>query len=158
MTENDRHTHIHIPMPTVDFASTNTYISGAPLLNISRNAFIVYRHKSLSTGDLVDDDRRAYAYLCLMLAQTHIQSCGAFLFHTYRRVSLTCMQCYTRYAYLFHQCGTSLLSRDGRITDCTVRHQLVEHLFSSSLLPSVVFCTFKDEIRATSICHFVDLL
>ena len=33
--------------------------------------------------------------------------------------------------YLFHQCATSVLSRDGRIADCTVRHPGVEPPFSS---------------------------
>ena len=34
--------------------------------------------------------------------------------------------------YLFHQYAKSLLSADGRIADCTVRHPGVERLFSSS--------------------------
>ena len=41
------------------------------------------------------------------------------------------MRRYTQLAYLFHQCATSLLSRDGRIAYCTVRHPGVERLFSS---------------------------
>ena len=36
--------------------------------------------------------------------------------------------------YLFHQCATSLLSRDSRIADYTVRHPGVERPFSSLLL------------------------
>ena len=34
-------------------------------------------------------------------------------------------------AYLFHQCVKSLLSRDSRIADCTVRHPGVSRPFSS---------------------------
>ena len=56
---------------------------------------------------------------------------GAFLFHAYRGVSLTRMQRYVQIAYLFHQCGASLLSRDGRTADCTVKHPGVELSFSS---------------------------
>ena len=62
--------------------------------------------------------------------------------HTYAHVSLRCttpifLSCLqerfscTRMAYLFHQCATSLLSRDSRIADCTVRHPGVERPFSS---------------------------
>ena len=43
------------------------------------------------------------------------------------------MRCYTQLAYLFHQCATSLLSRESRIADCTVRHPGVERLVSSIL-------------------------
>ena len=41
------------------------------------------------------------------------------------------MQRYTELAYLFHQRGMSLLSRDGYIADCTVRHPGEERPFSS---------------------------
>ena len=54
-----------------------------------------------------------------------------FLFYVYRSISLARIRCYTQLAYLFHQCATSLLSRDGRIADCTVRQPGVEHPFSS---------------------------
>ena len=54
-----------------------------------------------------------------------------FLFHVYRCVSLARMRRYTQLAYLFHQCATSLLSRDRRIADRTVRHPSVERPFSS---------------------------
>ena len=54
-----------------------------------------------------------------------------FLFHVYRSVSLARMRRYTQLAYLFHQCATSLLSKDSRIADCTVRHPGVERPFSS---------------------------
>ena len=58
-----------------------------------------------------------------------------FLFHVYRTVSLARMRRYTQLAYLFHQCAMSILSRDSRIADCTVRHQGVERQFSS-----FIFC------------------
>ena len=54
-----------------------------------------------------------------------------FLLCIYRSVSLARMRRYTQLAYLFHQCATNLLSRDGRIADCTVRHPGVARPFSS---------------------------
>ena len=54
-----------------------------------------------------------------------------FLLCVYRSVFLARMQRYTQMAYLFHQYATRLLSRDGRIADCTVRHLSVERPFSS---------------------------
>ena len=54
-----------------------------------------------------------------------------FLLHVYRSVSLARMRRYMQLAYLFHQYAKSLLSTDGRIADCTVRHPGVERPFSS---------------------------
>ena len=54
-----------------------------------------------------------------------------FLLHVYRGVSLARMRRYMQLAYLFHQCAKSLLNRDSRIADCTVRHPGVERPFSS---------------------------
>ena len=62
-----------------------------------------------------------------------------FLLHVYRSVFLARMRRYTQLAYLFHQCETSRLSRDGRIADCTVRHPGVGCSFSSCL------CDFVQE-------------
>ena len=52
-----------------------------------------------------------------------------FLLHANSSAFLTHM----KLAYLFHQCMTSLLSRDGRVAGCTVRHLGVERPFSSLL-------------------------
>ena len=38
---------------------------------------------------------------------------------------------YTQLLCLLHQGGMSILSRNGRIADCTVRHSVVEHPFYS---------------------------
>ena len=54
-----------------------------------------------------------------------------FLLYVYRSVSLALMRRYMQLAYLFHQCAKSLLGRDSRIADCTVRHPGVESSFSS---------------------------
>ena len=54
-----------------------------------------------------------------------------FLLHVYWSVFVARMRRYTQLAYLFHQCATSLLSRDSRIADCAVRHPGVERPFSS---------------------------
>ena len=52
-------------------------------------------------------------------------------------------------AYVFHQCGTSLPSRDSHIPDCTVRHPGVDHLFSSFYLK------FSFESIVTWVYHIV---
>ena len=62
-----------------------------------------------------------------------------FLLHVYRSVSLARMRCYMQLAYLFHQYEKSLLSTDGRIADCTVRHPGVERPFSSYLNDLIYF-------------------
>ena len=130
--EDDRHTCMQTPILTLDLACTHTqartYISGALLVNTPRSAFITYTHSHLGL---------------IACTSTHIPR-GAFLFHTYRSVSLTYMQCYTQLAYLFHQCGTSL-SRDGCIADCTVRHSGVECLFSCTkiVIKSRIFSRFR---------------
>ena len=54
-----------------------------------------------------------------------------FLLHVYRSVSRARMRRYMQLAYLFHQYAKSLLSTDGCIADCTVRHPGVERPFSS---------------------------
>ena len=56
---------------------------------------------------------------------------GAFIFHSYRIVFLTCMRHYTQLDCLFPQYGTSLLRRDCRIADCAVRHLGVRRPFFS---------------------------
>ena len=61
-----------------------------------------------------------------------------FLFHVYRSVSLARMRRYMQLAYLLHQCAKSLLSRDSRIADCTVRHPGVERPFFS------LMCMYKE--------------
>ena len=74
--------------------------------------------------------------ICLMMTHTHpyprlVTLQNTYLFHVYRSVSLARMRRYTQLAYLFHQCATSLLSRDSCIADCTVRHPGVERPWSS---------------------------
>ena len=69
-----------------------------------------------------------------LIACTHI-----FVLHVYRSVSLERMRRYMQLAYLFHQCAKSLLSRDSRIADCTVRHPGVERPFSSMYTEFVPF-------------------
>ena len=93
--------------------------------------------------------------ICLMMTHiyTHPYPCprlialhNTILFHVYRSVSLARMRCYMQIAYLFHQCATSLLSRDSRIADCTVRHPGVERPFSS--LSCSVWLHIKQNIWA----------
>ena len=81
------------------------------------------------TGDLFNDDTHIHTPIPIPTFDCVAQH--IFLFHVFRSVSLARMRCYTQLAYLFHQCATSLLSRDSRIADCTVRHPGVERPFSS---------------------------
>ena len=66
-----------------------------------------------------------HPYPCPRLISLH----NTFFLHFYRSVSLARMRRYTQLAYLFHQCMTSLLSRDSFIADCTVRHPGVSARF-----------------------------
>ena len=81
------------------------------------------------TGNLLKDDTHIHtpiSVLSIDCLYRHI-----FILHVYRSVSFARMRRYTQLAYLFHQCPTSLLSRDGRIADCAVRHPGVQRPFSS---------------------------
>ena len=104
---------------------------GAPLLVTFRTAFIACTHKEWSTGDSVDVDRHT---------NTLIPTLDCLHKHSYTswRIPLSrlqerfpCMQRYTQIAYLCSHCGTSLLGRDGRITNCIVKHPGVEAPFYS---------------------------
>ena len=53
-----------------------------------------------------------------------------FLLHVYRSFFLSRMLRYTQLGDIFHQCASSVLSRDGRI-GCTVRHRAWRCPFSS---------------------------
>ena len=75
-SEDDRHTHIHSCILTLDFACTSTHTSrSTSLFSTSRSVFVTYTHKKLSAGHLIDDDRRRCTrpYLGLVTcAHTHI--------------------------------------------------------------------------------------
>ena len=93
-----------------------------------------YTHKQLCTGEI-----------CLMMIHIPIPTLDClhkhiFLLCVCRSVSLVRMRRYTQLAYLFHQCATNLLRRDGHIADCTVRHPGVERPFSSSMCFTVPSC------------------
>ena len=64
---------------------------------------------------------------------------GAFL-----PLASTCMLRYTQLAYLFYHSGTSHLSKDSRIADCSVRHPDVYRSFSS--LYCEIYCSLWSEI------------
>ena len=124
----DTHTHAH-PYPRLDLACTNRQLRARPLKDFQE--YFHYRHaiSYLPVIWLMMADTHTHT-LAWLLTQTHTPH-GAFFFDTYRSVSLTCMQCYTQLAFLFHQCGTSFLSKDDRIADCTVRYPGVERPFYS---------------------------
>ena len=113
------------PILTIDLACLNAHTSwGMPLFSTFRSALITYTHKQLSTGNLVDDDR----HTSIPIPTLDCLYKHTFLFHACRSVS---MERFTQLAYLFLQCGTSFLSRDGRIADCTVRNLGVQCPFFS---------------------------
>ena len=124
----DTHTHAHTHAYSSSCVCTNTHISGRASNSTSRSASITHTHRQLSTGDLVDDDTHTHTHA---RARLLFQLFHIFLLHVYTSVSLACMRRYTQLAYLFHQCATSFLSRDGCIADCTVRHPGVQRPFSS---------------------------
>ena len=86
-----------------------------------------HRHKSTRpTHTYTTNTHTTLPYPCSRL----IACTNTFLLHDYRSVSLARMRRYTQLAYLFHQCVTSILSRDGRMADSTERRP-GERLFST---------------------------
>ena len=135
LRESDDYTHVHTPLPTLDlYVCANTH---AHLVRViyspSRSASITHTHSCLLE-----------IWLMMTLTYTLIPMPTLDLLHKHISSRLQERFSRTQLAYLFHQCATSLLSRDGRIADCTVRHPGVERPFSSNfshcLLPSRV-CT-----------------
>ena len=112
----DTHTYTHSCPPLIIRVHEHTHTYGARIYSPSRSASITHTHTPIPISTLH----------CL---QGHI-----FFLHVYRSVSLARMRRYMQLAYLFHQYVKSLLSTDGRIADCTVRHPGVERPFSSFYL------------------------
>ena len=129
-TRNGRYTHTH-PIPTVDLTCTSTHVSCSGLL-LAVPGFLPLHTETcsyvLGIGLMVTPHTRT---LMPTLDSLYKHTC---LLHAYKSVSLTCNQHHTQLAYLFHQCGGILLSRDDLIADCAVRHSGVEGPFSSLLL------------------------
>ena len=112
-----------VRLPTLHLACTNTHISWGVLpFSTSRSASVTYTSRCVLESCLIHTHTHTHARL---LAQTQ------FLFYAYMSVSLHACSVTHNLAYLFHQYGTSLLSRDGRITDGTVRRPGEERPFSS---------------------------
>ena len=130
----DTRTYTHPCLPLILRAHKHTHTSrGASFIALPGalpdTHTHTHTHKQLCTGDLFNDD----AHIRTPLLTFDCVAQHMFLFHVYRSGSLARMRRYTQLAYLFHQCATSLLSRDSRIADCTVRHPGVERPFSSFL-------------------------
>ena len=122
-------------MPTLDLACVqpHTHVSGCFFYSIFRSTSITHTQTS---GCVLE--------ICLMVTHTYthlLYPCPRLIACTNAYFPLTFTGAFHLHAcgitcnYLFHQCATSLLSRDGRIADCTVRHPGVERLFSSFNLP-----------------------
>ena len=132
-SDDDRDTHIHTPMPTLDLTCvqthTHTHTSrGASFKHFQACFHYTHTHKQLCSGYLFNDGTHIHTPIPITLDCLHKL---IFLLHVYGSVSLTRMRRCTQLAYVFHQCATSLLSRDARIADCTLRHPCVELSFSS---------------------------
>ena len=133
VSEDDRHTYIH---NTHSHAwcrvYSHTYISGRASLKQFQECLYYIQIQVVFYWRFSWWYRaHIHTHLCLIACTSTHAHDGAFFFHTYRSVSLTRVPRYTQLAYLFHQRGKSLLSRDSRIADCTVRHLGVERPFSS---------------------------
>ena len=128
------HTH-HFTNKILSLKSTSIYCIGTYTSNCLLKIWL----------KRTDTHTHTYAWL---LAQTHIHLAvhsftltRVFLLHACRNAKkyaiITRMQRKTQLAYLFHQCGTSLLSRDCRITDCTLRHPGAERPLSGYTLATL---------------------
>ena len=128
-SDDDRHTHTHAH--PWSYVCTNTHTSlGLPLIALP-GTLPLHTHTSSCLLEIWLTMTHTYTPIpmpTLYCLHKHI-----FLLHVYRSVFLARMRRYTQLAYLFHKCAMSLLSRDGRIADCTVRHPSVERPFSSLL-------------------------
>ena len=123
----DTHTYTHSCPPVILRVHEHTHIWCAHLQPFQECFDNTNTHKQLSTGDLVDDDTHIHTPISTL----HCLHRHIFLLHVYRSISLARMRRYMQLAYLFHQYAKTLLSTDGRIADCTVRHPGVERPFSS---------------------------
>ena len=122
---------------------THTYTHSCPSLNLR-----VHEHTRIWCAHLQPfqecfDNTHTQTSSCLLeiwLMMTHTYThphpyprfiaCTDTYF-SFRRVSLACMRRHMQLTYLFHQYAKSLLSAEGRIADCSVRHPGVERPFSS---------------------------
>ena len=117
----------HSPAHLWSYVSANTHTSGAQLLQHFQECF-QYTHTQVAVywrlGWRWHTHTHTYTHVhSWLLAQTHISS------RLQEHFSRTHVALHA-IAYLSHQCVTSLLSRDGRIADCTVRHPGVKLPFS----------------------------
>ena len=125
----DTHTYTHSCPPLILRVHEQ---SGARIYSPSRSASITHTHTHTSSCLLE-------TWLMMTHTYTHPYPYPRFIactdtYFSFRRVSLTRMRRYMQLAYLFHQYAKSLLSTDGRIADCAVRHPGVGRPFSSFIV------------------------
>ena len=128
-TDDDRHTYTHPYLSLIFRVHQHTHTSRDASFIALPGALPLHTHthKQLCTGDLLEDD--THLHTPILMPTLDCLHKLTFLLHVYRSVSLARMLHYTQLAYLFHQCATSLFSRDGRTADCTVRHPGVAPVF-----------------------------
>ena len=133
--------------PLISRTRTRMHL-GAHLFLALPGALALRTHTSSCLLEIhrVDDDRHTFIHIpTLDCLHKHM-----FLFLAYRSVSLACMQWYTQLAYLVHQCGTSLLSRDGRpfsslktvLQKMVLHHYLCIKWFSKKICKHILIFLF----------------
>ena len=132
-SDDDRHTHIHIhtPMPTSrwSYVCTNTHTSrGVPLIALPGALPLhTHKHKLMSTGDLVDNDRHTYTY---RYSCSRLIACTNTYFSTLTGAFPLPACGVTRNLHTYFTSVQQVFLVDSHIADCTVRHPGVVCPFS----------------------------
>ena len=120
----DTHTYAHPCLPLILHVYKHTSWGASFIALPGAHPFYTHTETHRHTHGYRDihTDTHAPAHPHTLTSKLDCLHKHIFLLHVYRSVSLVRIWRYTQLAYLFHQCVTSLLIRDGRIADCTVRH------------------------------------
>ena len=123
-SDDDRHTHTHLCLPLILRAH---FFYSTP-----RSAsWHTHTHTHTQSSCVLEILMMTHAYTHTHPCQRLIALHNTYFYFTFPGAFLLHACGVIRNAHLFHQCVTSLLSRDSRIADCTVRHPGVERPFSS---------------------------
>ena len=138
-------THMHLFMPTIDLTCAQTHAHLTRVCySTSRSAFITPTHTQVAVYWRFGWWWHTHTHLLIAMSTFDCLHKHLFLVQAYRSVFLARLRRYTKLPHLFHQCATSLVSRDSRIADCTVRHLGVERpFFSISQVELTSLCTYR---------------